>query len=1162
MSVSKMKPATVLNPIIFHEDDILNDFFEASVQRGRALYKKGKVKTCTVSAYNHKTQKQKISGSVVSSNASKLYRVNLTVESEEDEVLLGGYCSCYVGRDCKHVVALALHALMEYPFASPSQNNISSYDYMQQQLVRQDTSDRTKDLLQQWSTALQASRNRAKAMEEEPAEAIVYILDLTSSNAKGVQLEIRLERSKRLKKGGYGKSKELTFYSFETNALVAPEDRNILGSLYALQENLLLEDAVFASALKNCDAVIEAILATGRAFWVEVSKTPLTQGKKRHLEAGWEIQDSGEQIFELYDKKSGEPVSIQILPTNPGWYCDEANNQLGRINSTVGQEAMVWLLQAPPIKPDVVEQTQRKIIELMPETSKHLPVLQTIASAPPLEENTSPQVMLRLYGESQMQYDPFLALVADQFDDSLASMATIALAELSFNYQGYTVNLAEADDVIDFYEDGLLHKVTRNKVFERQCVDKLEANDLKPAALNPDIIELAGDARFSLVVEAPGEAESQLEQKFSNLQVLANKEGWTLQVDESFPMRIIHEVDDWYTELDEEGSGIDWFGVNIGVLVNEERVNILPLLVEKIETQFRGFDAQAIKQLPNDTPCQLRMKNGEYLQIPFERIRNILLVLFELFEDKPLDDSGKLKLSRLKASLLPEIEKAVGATRLRWLGSSQLKAFGEKLSNFTGIETIAAPVDFTATLRPYQQEGLNWLQFLREFDLNGILADDMGLGKTIQTLAHLCVEKQAQRLSGPSLLIAPTSLMTNWLNEAARFAPNLTVLVLHGAKRKEQFDAIASTDLVLTTYPLVLRDKDVFLEHRYCHLILDEAHQIKNAQAKVTQIILQLRAQHRLCLTGTPMENHLGELWSLFHFILPGLLGTKAEFKRNFQIPVEKRSDSARHQQLVQRIKPFMLRRRKDDVVNDLPAKTEMIRTVALGSEQRDLYESVRLTMEKKVRKAIDSQGMSRSQIIILDALLKLRQICCAPSLLKLQQAQQVAQSAKLEHLMNFLPNLIEEGRRILLFSSFTSMLALIEDQLKQQNIAYVKLTGSTRDRKTPINQFQQRKVPVFLISLKAGGVGLNLTAADTVIHYDPWWNPAAEQQATDRAHRIGQKNPVFVYKLIVEGTVEERILEMQAKKREIVEGVLDANKKASIKLSKKDLDVLFQPIQ
>ncbi len=352
--------------------------------------------------------------------------------------------------------------------------------------------------------------------------------------------------------------------------------------------------------------------------------------------------------------------------------------------------------------------------------------------------------------------------------------------------------------------------------------------------------------------------------------------------------------------------------------------------------------------------------------------------------------------------------------------------------------------NFTAALRPYQQEGLNWLQFLREYELNGILADDMGLGKTIQTLAHILIEKQRKRLEQPCLIVAPTSVVANWAIEAKRFTPTLRVLVLRGPERKMAFDLIPDHDIVLTTYPLIVRDKEALLNHAYHMVILDEAQYIKNAQAKMTQIVQQFRAKHRLCLTGTPLENHLGELWSLFHFLMPGLLGDSKSFKQFYRTPIEKNQDKMSLKRLITIVKPFILRRTKNEVVQDLPEKTEIIQKVELGGAQRDLYESIRLAMDKKVRAAIDNKGIERCQIIILDALLKLRQACCDPSLVKLKAAQKVKGSAKRDMLFEMLTEMVEEGRRILLFSQFTSMLSLIEAGLKKQGISYVTLALSS----------------------------------------------------------------------------------------------------------------------
>ncbi|HIP52493.1 MAG TPA: DEAD/DEAH box helicase, partial [Chromatiales bacterium] len=336
---------------------------------------------------------------------------------------------------------------------------------------------------------------------------------------------------------------------------------------------------------------------------------------------------------------------------------------------------------------------------------------------------------------------------------------------------------------------------------------------------------------------------------------------------------------------------------------------------------------------------------------------------------------------------------------------------------------------------------------------------------------------------------------------------------------------------------------------------------VKNPKSQAAQIVRRIKADQRLCLTGTPMENHLGELWTQYDFLMPGFLGDQKSFTRLYRTPIEKNGDGEVQARLARRVAPFMLRRRKDEVEKDLPKKTEIIRSVPFGKSQAGLYESIRLTMEKKVRDAIAAKGLARSHITILDALLKLRQVCCDPRLVKLKAAAKVKQSAKLEMLMELLPEMLEEGRRILLFSQFTSMLGLIEQELKTRSIRYSKLTGQTRKRDEAIQRFTDGAADVFLISLKAGGDGLNLTAADTVILYDPWWNPAAESQAMDRAHRIGQQKPVFVYKLLTERTVEERILALQEKKKALAESVYRQGKGEVFQLTDEDLNVLFEPL-
>jgi SNF2 family DNA or RNA helicase len=367
-----------------------------------------------------------------------------------------------------------------------------------------------------------------------------------------------------------------------------------------------------------------------------------------------------------------------------------------------------------------------------------------------------------------------------------------------------------------------------------------------------------------------------------------------------------------------------------------------------------------------------------------------------------------------------------------------------------------------------------------------------------------------------------------------KFAPHLSVMVLHGMERHEKRERLDEANVAITTYTVLTRDIEEMKAIPWHIVVLDEAQAIKSPDARATRAVCQLDTQHRVCLSGTPIENNLEELWSQFAFLMPGLLGDRRGFTKRFRTPIEKNNDATCRAQLIQRIQPFILRRTKAEVATELPPKHTILRRITLAPDQRELYETIRGTLYETVREQVAERTLAQSRIIVLDALLKLRQACCDPRLVKLRSAAGIETSAKLEDLLEMLGELIPEGRRILLFSQFTSMLDLIKPRLREAGIPFVELRGDTRDRAEPVRSFEAGEVPLFLISLKAGGRGLNLTSADTVIHYDPWWNPAVENQASDRAHRIGQTKSVFVYKLIAVDTVEERILELQQRKAEL----------------------------
>jgi superfamily II DNA or RNA helicase len=495
--------------------------------------------------------------------------------------------------------------------------------------------------------------------------------------------------------------------------------------------------------------------------------------------------------------------------------------------------------------------------------------------------------------------------------------------------------------------------------------------------------------------------------------------------------------------------------------------------------------------------------------------------------------------------------------------------------------------ELETVLRPYQKQGVAWLHFLRANGFGGILADEMGLGKTVQVLAHLSALKTRARpqtpgdAGTPTLVVCPTSLVFNWMAEAAKFTPNLRALALHGPQRRELFPQIADADLVITSYALLRRDAEHYRQVPFDTVVLDEAQHIKNRQTQNAQSVKSVRSRHRLVLTGTPLENSVLDLWSIFDFLMPGYLGAAADFRERYELPIVQGNNPAAQARLARRLRPFLLRRLKREVAPELPDKIEQTSFCELNEDQRALYRQILETSRHEILQAVGAQGLAKSRMLILTTLLRLRQICCDLRLLKLpsgeaqrlgaqggltqgaqgtqrtegtqgtqgtqslDEAQTQAQvgpssSGKMEMFRELLEEVLDGGHRVLVFSQFTSMLALIREELTAQNIGFCYLDGATPDRSQVVEKFQRdARVPVFLISLKAGGVGLNLTGADTVIHFDPWWNPAVEAQATDRAHRIGQQKVVTSYKLITRGTVEEKILQLQNRKRTLLQAAL-----------------------
>jgi SNF2 family DNA or RNA helicase len=486
-------------------------------------------------------------------------------------------------------------------------------------------------------------------------------------------------------------------------------------------------------------------------------------------------------------------------------------------------------------------------------------------------------------------------------------------------------------------------------------------------------------------------------------------------------------------------------------------------------------------------------------------------------------------------------------------------AWRDRAAKQSGEARLACPPlgHLENVLRPYQKQGVAWLHFLRANSFGGILADEMGLGKTLQTLAFLQTcgrrlqeapslkSEMDQRLvtsaaTKPHLIVCPTSLVFNWVAEAKKFTPELNVIALHGPERHARFKDIAASDLVITSYALIRRDAEKYRELEFDTVVLDEAQHIKNRQTQNAQAVKAVKADHRLVLTGTPLENSVLDLWSIFDFLMPGYLGSAKDFRERYELPIAKAKDQQAQARLARRLRPFLLRRLKQEVAADLPARLEQIAYCELTPDQRGVYQQILESTRKEVLEAVGAQGLARSRMVVLTALLRLRQVCCDLRLLNLENIKPANASGKLELFGELLEEVLDGGHRLLVFSQFTGMLTLLKERLKQAEIEFCYLDGSTTNRAAVVERFQNdSNVPVFLISLKAGGVGLNLTGADTVIHFDPWWNPAVEDQATDRAHRIGQTKVVTSYKLIARDTVEEKILTLQNRKREVIQATI-----------------------
>ena len=585
------------------------------------------------------------------------------------------------------------------------------------------------------------------------------------------------------------------------------------------------------------------------------------------------------------------------------------------------------------------------------------------------------------------------------------------------------------------------------------------------------------------------------------------------------------------------GSGQEWFEMQFDLATSSGE-------------RFSAADVQRFLQMGQN---HVRLKNGKVAVFSAELLDDFKAVLRDCNPEQ--QRPGVYRISRAHAGYL---EASVGEAGFGLKAPPAWRSWAESQRGERELKPVALG-DLEPVLRHYQKEGVAWLSFLAGNGLGGVLADDMGLGKTLQALAFLRTQP------GPALVVCPSSLVFNWRREAERFTPERHVLVIEGTRRGALFPKIPKADLVITSYPLLRRDIHEYQPYDFSTIILDEAQHIKNPDTQNAQAAAVLQARRKFVLTGTPVENSVRDVWSLMNFVMPGYLGDRNDFKERYEVPITRHQNKEALDRLSRRLRPFLLRRRKQEVAADLPEKLEQVAYCELNTRQRQVYAALLEGARARVEEAHGEKNAGRARMLMLTALLRLRQAACDLRLLEREEpgekgkgAGREALSGKVELFKELLEQAVDGGHRVLVFSQFVSMLGLLRQELDAEGIAYCYLDGQTRDRAAVVDRFQQEEVPVFLISLKAGGVGLNLTAADTVIHFDPWWNPAVEAQATDRAHRIGQSKVVTSYKLIARGTVEEKILALQRKKREIIDATIENEQPLMEGLTMNEIETLL----
>ncbi|WP_025733112.1 DEAD/DEAH box helicase [Carnimonas nigrificans] len=897
----------------------------------------------------------------------------------------------------------------------------------------------------------------------------------------------------------------------------------------------------------GAEAILTLLLNTERFSLHNVDGLALTQGAPRGVKLDWRPASGPGDFYQLQWLAADPAEHFQrVLSTFPPHYLDLYHGQIGALTTGLSDTMMHKAQHGALFGIDEAEALRAEMLEL----GGVVP--------PPLAQSSNsafamvPQLTLGSRRERVYQPRSGRMVVRQRHR-----------AALAFSYGGVVVS-GETPRAISVKHDGQTWQVSRDRGAEQQARAKLGEWGFRIAKRRSEALSEACGEAFEMGLE-----NGWLTFARRGLAALRDA-GWHIVMQPDFAFNIA-SIEGWYLHFDPEQFPTDIsFGVHARDMEgNAFDIDLRAALARAISRNPQRFSIEALsarddnKALVLELPAELDRPTMR-LALPYPRLRRLLDVFTELRLDPAAFIEGEpLRWSRLELQrLLPLVDDEIEWPDQRVV--AWLKQFQREQNE--AAETVV-PAQLNATLRGYQREGLGWLKRLQRVGAGGLLADDMGLGKTVQVIAFLLGEQPSA--TAPSLVVVPTSLLANWQDEFTRFAPGLSVLTLHGNARHQHYQRIDQYAVVLTSYPVLVRDVEVLVDRVFHTAIYDEAQALKNPTSRTATAARRLRAGMRLCLSGTPVENHLGELWSQFECLMPGLLGKQEEFNRRFRQPIEARGDRTRLELLLARLEPYLLRRTKEEVAADLPSKNEMVVRVELEGQQRERYEEMRSHMLASIEERLNREGMNASRMLVLEALLRLRQICCDARLVggvsgdetRPDADWQEGDSAKLGALIDMLGPMLAAGRRVLIFSQFTSVLTLLQDAFNERAWEYLVLTGESQDRREPVRAFQAHEAQLMLISLKVGGTGLNLTAADTVILFDPWWNPAVENQAIDRAHRIGQDKTVFVYRLIARGTVEERIRVIQRRKAALSNTLLEGESGLDWSFDTATLRELFAPL-